>query len=154
MPRQGSENKDEFERVLARVSFCPETGRRLACVRHDVTNLGEKSRRINTKAHGEVRALFEEEPENHCSHSSAAHSVLKHVKQRAAAASEAAELAPSDTVKTEVSENFSALEQRANSLPIRKVKNLSPVDEEAEHITPKLRKVIESVVDERLAQAN
>ena len=148
MPRQGSENEHEFKRRLSAVTFCPQTGRRLAAVRYDVTNLGEKTRKINTEAHGEVRALFEEEPENHCSHSSVAEGVLSHVKRRA----EAAVAARPEPPKVEISKNFSALEQRTAALPIRKVRKVEPVQDQDEEVTPKLRRVIESVVDARLAR--
>ena len=141
MPRRRvSENKEET--IKTGIAFCSETGERLDNVRYNARDLIRKSQCKNTWAQGVVKALFENEPEYNDNLKHSAESVLFNLHGRA-----------SETEKRTVKEhhlpdNFSQLEKRTKRIKVRKVKkNLEKTE-----VDPKLRSVIESIIDEKIAQ--
>ena len=144
MPRRSvSENKDEiFE---SGIGFCSETGERLDDVRYNTRELIRASTCKNTWAQGVVRALFENDAEQNENLKHSAETVLSNLHERA----------DKNTTGNEDEEfnlpsNFAKLEKRSKTIKVRKVKkkNIAP-----EEIDSNLISVIESIVDEKIAQA-
>ena len=140
MPRRFSENKEKT--IETGIAFCPETGERLDNVRYNTRDLIRKSQCKNTWAQGVVKALFENEPEYDNSLKHSAESVLSNLHNRAS------EFENIDEQQHYLSNNFSQLEKRTKRIKVRKVKK----NPEKNELDPKLRSVIESIIDEKIAQ--
>jgi len=140
MPRRFSENKEKT--IETGIAFCPETGERLDNVRYNTRDLIRKSQCKNTWAQGVVKALFENEPEYDNSLKHSAESVLSNLHNRAT------EFENSEVQQHFASNNFSQLEKRTKRIKVRKVKK----NTEKNAFDPKLRSVIESIIDEKIAQ--
>ena len=141
MPRgRVSENKNDA--IKTGIAFCPETGERLDNVRYNTRDLIRKSQCKNTWAQGVVKALFENEPSNqNLKHT--AESILSNLHSRA---SESEAFSEKETF---LSENFTPLEKRTKKIKIRKVKK----DTKNLEFDQNLKSVIESIIDEKIAQA-
>ena len=143
MPRDRvSENKNDI--IDTEIAFCSKTGERLDNVRYDTRDLIRKSQCKNTWAQGVVKALFESEPEQSRELKHTAESILSNLHERA---NEVDMFIESETI--DLPTNFSQLEKRTKSVKIRKVKK----NVEVKSIDQNLRSVIESIVDEKIAQA-
>ena len=140
MPRRFSENKENI--IKTGIAFCPETGERLDNVRYNTRDLIRKSQCKNTWAQGVVKALFENEPEYENSLKHSAESVLSNLHTRAS------EFENRSEKQAFMPENFSQLEKRTKQIKVRKVKK----NVEETKLDPKLRSVIESIIDEKIAQ--
>ena len=140
MPRRFSENKEKT--IETGIAFCPETGERLDNVRYNTRDLIRKSQCKNTWAQGVVKALFENEPEYDNSLKHSAESVLSNLHNRAS------EFENIDEQQHYLPNNFSQLEKRTKRIKVRKVKK----NPEKNELDPKLRSVIESIIDEKIAQ--
>ena len=142
MPRNRvSENKNDT--IDTGIAFCPKTGERLDKVRYNTRDLIRKSKCKNTWAQGVVKALFESEPEHDRELKYTAESVLSNLHERA---NDAEILIESEVI--DLPTNFSQLEKRTKSVKIRKVKR----NTEVKNIDQNLRSVIESIIDEKIAQ--
>tara|TARA_Y100001968_G_C18944710_1_gene520398 strand:+ start:106 stop:531 length:426 start_codon:yes stop_codon:yes gene_type:complete len=141
MPRgRVSENKNDTIKIG--IAFCPETGERLDNVRYNTRDLIRKSQCKNTWAQGVVKALFENEPSNqNLKHT--AESILSNLHSRA---SESEAFSEKETF---LPENFTPLEKRTKKIKIRKVKK----DTKNIEFDQNLKSVIESIIDEKIAQA-
>ncbi|MBK00745.1 MAG: hypothetical protein CMB48_07365 [Euryarchaeota archaeon] len=141
MPRgRVSENKNDV--IKTGIAFCSETGERLDKVRYNTKDLIRKSQCKNTWAQGVVKALFENEPSNqNLKHT--AESILSNLHSRASESESFPEK------ETALPENFAQLEKRTKKIKIRKVKK----DAKKPEIDQNLMNVIESIIDEKIAQA-
>ncbi len=141
MPRRRvSENKEET--IKTGIAFCSETGERLDNVRYNTRDLIRKSQCKNTWAQGVVKALFENEPEYNDNLKHSAESVLFNLHTRASDVEKKTE------IEHLMPDNFSQLEKRTKRIKVRKVKkNIGKTE-----VDPKLRSVIESIIDEKIAQ--
>jgi len=141
MPRRRvSENKEET--IKTGIAFCSETGERLDNVRYNTRDLIRKSQCKNTWAQGVVKALFENEPEYNDNLKHSAETVLSNLHSRANDREKITEL------EHLMPDNFSQLEKRTKRIKVRKVKK----NVEMKKVDPKLRSVIESIIDEKIAQ--
>ena len=140
MPRRVSENKEET--IKTGIAFCSETGERLDNVRYNTRDLIRKSQCKNTWAQGVVKALFENEPEYDDTLKHSAETVLSNLHSRANDIGKTTEL------ESLMPDNFSQLEKRTKRIKVRKVKK----NVEKTKVDPKLLSVIESIIDEKIAQ--
>ena len=140
MPRRVSENKEET--IKTGIAFCSETGERLDDVRYNTRDLIRKSQCKNTWAQGVVKALFENEPEYDDTLKHSAETVLSNLHSRAN------EIGKTTEFEHLMPDNFSQLEKRTKRIKVRKVKK----NVEKSKVDPKLRSVIESIIDEKIAQ--
>lgn len=136
-----SENKNGA--IGADIAFCSKTGERIEKVSYDTRDLIRKSQCKNTWAQGVVKALFENEPNHSKDLKNTAESVLFKLHERANEVEKT-----DDSLVANLPKNFSELEKRTNAIKIRKVKKVK----KDQKIDQNLRSVIESIIDEKIAQ--
>ena len=143
MPRRRvSESKDGV--IQTGIAFCSETGKRLDNVRYNTRELIRESNSKNTSAQGVVKALFETEPQKSENLRISAESVLSNLHERAQ------DLDHKTEDELNFLGNFAKLEKRSKKVKIRKVKKENST---IEGLDPKLRTIIESIIDEKIAKA-